>query len=90
MATGLFGSTSDTASAIGGLLGGSNITLSDYATQLQNCWVSTGTQQWQLGYSPSTQQYQYYQSPQPQNRNLPILERLRSEIKDWHGEVLKV
>jgi hypothetical protein len=78
-------------SAIGGLLGGANtINASDYANQLSNIYVSSGTQQWQIGYSPSTNQYQYYQSPQPQNRNLPILERLRSEIKDWHGEVLKV
>lgn len=77
----------------GTLLGGiqpNSIVLSDYHTALQNAYYSGNSQQWQLGYSPSTNLYQYYQTPQPQNRNLPILERLRSEIKDWHGEVLKV
>ena len=67
--------TSSTAQYVGGAIGGGLIG------------------GWNLGYSPSTNTIAYYQSPQPnstQTRNLPILERLRSEIKDWHGEVLKV
>ena len=78
--------------AIGGQLGGLGINYTYLQNQLmQSTGTSLQTQgMWNLGYSPSTNTMQYYQTQQPQNRNTPILERLRSEIKEWHGEVLKV
>lgn len=79
-------------SAVGGQLGGLGINYQYLQHQMLD---TSGTSTvWNIGYSPSANTLHYYQSQQSQqpqqSNNGTILERLRSEIKNWHGEVLKV
>lgn len=80
----------------GGSLAGSVVTQESMSAMMQQAYINaSSTVGWQIGYSPSTNTVQYYRQDEVGSqskvaRKGPILERLRAEIKEWHGDVLKV